>query len=167
VQFIPTPTESAVNEIAHGLASASKLASPEVKEKAEAVLRSALATTWSECEHLAEGIGEDEIKDLVKLGVAAVVLKYVLDPLLARLKAAPFNPIVFDATRLLEKIADRLRDDPKAKLDERTVVSWTEVTPEQAQLLLRALKLHEVDGRWLLETNRPALDFALSVAGRG
>jgi hypothetical protein len=167
VQIMPTPAESAVNAIAHGLASASKLASPEVMEKAEAAFRSALAATWSECESLIKGIGEDQIKDLVKTGVSALVLKYVLDPFLARLKAAPFNPIVFDATRLLEKIAGRLRDDPKAKLDERNVASWTEVTPDQAQLLLRALKLHEVDGHWLLETNRPALDLALSVAARG
>jgi hypothetical protein len=163
VQIMPTPAESAVNAIAHGLASASKLASPEAQEKAEAIFRSSLTAAWNECESLAKGIGEDEIKDLVKLGASAVILRYALDPLLARLKAAPFNPIVFDATRLLETIAGRLRDDPKAKLDERNVASWTEVTPDQARLLLQALKLHEVDGHWLLETNNRALDLALSL----
>jgi hypothetical protein len=166
VQIMPTPAESAVTAIAHALASASRLASLETKEKAEAVFRSAISAAWNECESLAKGIGEDEIKDLVKLGASALILRYALDPLLARLKGAPFNPIVFDATRLLGTIADRLRDDPKAKLDERNVSNWTEVTPDQARLLLQALKLHEVDGHWLLQTNRPALDLALSVAAR-
>lgn len=166
VQIMPTPAETAANAIAHALASASTVDSTEVKEKAEAVFRSALSATFSECESLAKGIGEDELKDLVKLGASAVVLKYALDPLLARLKAAPANPVVADATRLLETIADRLRDDPKAKLDERNVASWTEVTPDQARLLLQALKLHEVDGRWLLETNNRALDLALSLDHR-
>jgi hypothetical protein len=33
--------------------------------------------------------------------------------------------------------------------------------------LLRALKLHQVDGRWLLETDRMALNLALSVTRKG
>ncbi len=92
------------------------------------------------------------------------MLDLVLKPLLRRLKATPSNPIVAHATDALQKIADKLGDEPGAELDEKNVVSWTEVTPEQAQLLLRALKLHQVDGRWLLETDRMGLNLALSVA---
>jgi hypothetical protein len=167
VQVMPSTADSVVHAIAHGLASTSKLASPEMKEKAKSVFRSALSATWSECESLAKDMGEDALKDVVELGTSAAVLNYVLKPLLRRLKAAPFNPIVAEATGALQKIADKLGGEPRAKLDERTVSAWAEVTPEQAQLLLRALKLHEVDGRWLLETNRPALDLALSVDRRG
>ena len=163
VQMMTSAADSVVNAIAEGLASASKLASPEVRTKAELVFRSALSATFSECESLAKDLGEEALKAAVEMGASAVVLKYALTPLLQRLKAAPANPVVAGAAGALQKIADKLGDEPKAKLDERTVASWAEVTPEEARLLLRALKLHEVDGRWLIETNRPSLDLALSV----
>jgi hypothetical protein len=109
----------------------------------------------------------DTLKSVVEMGASAAVLNYVLTPLVRRLRGAPANPVVAEATHALEKIAGKLGDEPDAKLDERNVVSWAEVTPEQAQLLLRALKLHQVDGRWLLETDRMALNLALSVTRKG
>jgi hypothetical protein len=167
VQIMPSAADSVVHAIANGLASTSKLASPEMKSEAESVFRSALSETWSECESLAKDMSQDALKSVVEMGASVAVLDIVLKPLLRRLKTAPFNPIVLEATGALQKIADKLGDEPGAKLDERNVVSWAEVTPEQAQLLLRALKLHEVDGRWLLETDRMALNLALSVTRRG
>jgi hypothetical protein len=154
VQMMQSATDSAINAIANGLASTSKVVSPEVRAEAESLLRTALSATWSECETLVKDMSEDVLKAIVETGVSAVVFKYVLNPLLGRLKGAPANPIVAEATSALQKIADKLADEPHAKLDERNVVAWTELTPEQAQLLLRALKLQErKDGRWLLETD--------------
>jgi hypothetical protein len=167
VQIMPSAMDSVVNAIASGWASTSQLGSPEVKAKAESLLRTALSQTWSECESLAKDMSQDALKEVVEMAASAAVLNIVLKPLLRRLKDAPANPIVAEATSALQKIADKLGDEPGAKLDERNVVDWTEVTPEQAQLLLRALKLHQVDGHWLLETDRMALNLALSVARNG
>jgi hypothetical protein len=167
VQMMPSAMDSVVNSIANGLASASKLAPPEMKAQAESVFRSALSETWGECESLAKDMRQDALKEVVEMGASVAVLNIVLKPLLRRLKAAPFNPIVAEATGALQRIADKLGDEPGAKLGERNVEAWAEVTPEQAQLLLRALKLHQVDGRWLLETDRMALNVALSVARKG
>jgi hypothetical protein len=115
--------------------------------------------------------GFSPLKSVVEMGVSALVLQIVLNPLRHRLKAAPANPVVAEATRLTENRQQaRGRAPCKArhpKLDIQSVSRWAEVTPEQALLLLRALKLHEVDGRWLLETNRAALDLALSVTRKG
>ena len=159
--------DSVVNAIANGWASTSQLGSPEVKAEAESLLRTALSKTWSECESLAKDLSQDALKSVVEMGASAAVLNYVLTPLLRRLKGAPANPVVAEASSALQKIADKLADEPSAKLDERNVAAWAEVTPEQAQLLLRALKLHQVDGRWLLETDRMALNLALSVTRNG
>jgi hypothetical protein len=163
VQMMTTAADSVVNAIAEGLASASKLVSPEVRAEAEAAFHSALSPTFSECESFAKDLGQEALKAAVEMGASAVVLKYVLTPLLQRLNAAPPNPIVAGATGALQKIADKLGDEPETKLDERTVAGWAKVTPDQARLLPQALKLREVDGRWLIETNRPALDLALSA----
>jgi hypothetical protein len=167
VQIMPTAAESVVNAIANGLASTSHLAPPEMKAEAESLFRQALSATWNECESLVKDISQDEIKELVKMGVGSFVLQHVARPLLRRLRAAPFNAIVFNVTEILQKLTDKLGGEPEAKLDEGAVVNCTEVTPEQAQLVLRALKLHQVDGRWLLETNHPALNVALSVERHG
>jgi hypothetical protein len=167
VQIMPSAMDSVVNAIANGWASTSQLGSPEVKAEAESLLRTALSKTWSECESLAKDLSQDALKSVVEMGASAAVLNYVLTPLLRRLKGAPANPVVAEASSALQKIADKLADEPSAKLDERNVAAWAEVTPEQAQLLLRALKLHQVDGRWLLETDRMALNLALSVTRNG
>jgi hypothetical protein len=167
VQIMPSAADSMINAIASGLASASNLAPPEMRAQAESVFRSALSATWSECESLAKDISHDALKEVVETGASVAVLDLVLKPLLRRLKAAPSNPIVADASSALQKIADKLGDEPAAKLDERNVATWAEVTPEQARLFLQALKLHEVDGHWLLETNQLALNAALSVARKG
>jgi hypothetical protein len=164
---MPSAADSVINGIASGWASMSQLGSPEVKAEAESLLRTALSQTWSECESLAKDISQDALKEVVEMGASALVLEAVLNPLLHRLKAAPANPVVTEATEALQKIADKLGDEPGVKLDERNVAAWAEVTPEQAQLLLRALKLHHVDGRWLLETDRMALNLALSVTHKG
>jgi hypothetical protein len=167
VQIMPSAADSVINGIASGWASMSQLGSPEVKAEAESLLRTALSQTWSECESLAKDISQDALKEVVEMGASALVLEAVLNPLLHRLKAAPANPVVTEATEALQKIADKLGDELGVKLDERNVAAWAEVTPEQAQLLLRALKLHHVDGRWLLETDRMALNLALSVTHKG
>jgi hypothetical protein len=166
MQIMPSTADSVINAIASGWASTSQLESPEVKAEAESLLRTALSKAWSECESLAKDMSQDALKEVVEMGASVAVLNIVLKPLLRRLKDAPANPIVAEATSALQKIADKLGDEPGAKLDEQNVVSWTEVTPEQAELLLRALKLHQVDGRWLLETDRMALNLALSVTSK-
>jgi hypothetical protein len=136
-----------------------------VKAEAESLLRTALSKTWSECKSLAKDMSKDALKSVVEMGASALVLQIVLNPLLHRLKAAPTPSS--PRRRALQKIANKLEDEPHAKLDIQSVSRWAEVTPEQALLLLRALKLYEVDGRWLLETNRAALDLALSVTRKG
>jgi hypothetical protein len=57
-------------------------------EKAESVFRSALSATWSECESFARDLTQDALKDVVKLGASARVLKAVLKSMLGRLKAS-------------------------------------------------------------------------------
>ena len=72
---MPSAMDSVVNTIANGLASASKLATPEVKAKAESLFRSALSATWGECESLAKDMGQDALKSVVEMGASVAVLK--------------------------------------------------------------------------------------------
>ena len=109
---MPSAVDNVVNAIANGLASTSKVVSLEMKAEAESPLRrSALSATWSECESLAKDMSQEALKSVVETGVSAVVLKYVLNPLLRRLKGAPSNTIVAEATSALQKIADKLGDE--------------------------------------------------------
>jgi hypothetical protein len=67
VQIMPSAKDSVVNTIANGLASASKLAPPEMRAQAESVFRSALSATWGECESLAKDMSQDALKSVVEM----------------------------------------------------------------------------------------------------
>jgi hypothetical protein len=140
-------------------------AMPEQKAQAEGVLRETLNSVWDEFESVMKDISHDAAKELAKTGLSLFVLNYMIAPLLRRLRPHRNNPILAETARRLQTIADKLEADHHAQLDERNVAIWTGVSPPEAQLLLRAIKLRHVVDHWELDTQSPGLSFIQNILG--
>jgi hypothetical protein len=150
----PAQSDSNVDAIANGLASAVHDATPQEKDEAEGIVRVAINAVWSEFESVMKDVGHDALKELAKAGLAALVLNSVLRPLLRLLGRHPDNRIASEIEKRLEAIEKKLEAEPHAQINEQNVAVWINVSPAQAELYLRAMKLQKIDDRWSLDTSR-------------
>ena len=90
VQIMPSAMDSVVNTIASGLASASKLAPPEMKAQAESVFRSALSATWGEC--LAKDISQERAEKRGRNGRVCGGARSCVEAVAAAAQGRAFQP---------------------------------------------------------------------------
>lgn len=149
-----------VDPIANGLVSTVHGGTPIERAQASSALRAAIKAVWIEFENVMKEIAHDGLKDLVKVGLEAIAISYLILPLRRRLRQHTDNPVVSEIDSRLQVLEDKLKTDPHAQLNDRNVAVWINISRPEAELLLRAIKLVPIDDRWHLDTNRSELRLA-------